>query len=362
MEDRILFITKLYPTNSNPHAGRFIKNFVEELSKHVHVDVLILNTNKTPFKLYNKDTVYQTSLIPNPSGNIVTAPIVSHINRFCIKYICYKFKNTYTSIYSHFFTAAQYGDVMSNYLNIPHFIGIGENYNYLLSLNKIYSKSYVENILVNSKKIFCVSQANVNYLNDIYNLRRKTFFLPNGINFDVFNPENKFTDEFLFKLKSENDFVISFIGHFNERKGVYRLLEAVENIPNCKLVIIGKGKPINNKNIFFQGTLEPNLVAKWLNTSDVFVLPTQAEGWCNAINEAMACGLPIISSDIPSVKEQLMDTKYIKVNPNSIDQIREAIYTLKNNKKLRQEMGLSSKKRALKFDITNRAKIFLNEI
>jgi glycosyltransferase involved in cell wall biosynthesis len=41
----------------------------------------------------------------------------------------------------------------------------------------------------------------------------------------------------------------------------------------------------------------------FLNASDVFILPTLAEGSCNAILEALACGIPVVSSDIPAIRD-----------------------------------------------------------
>lgn len=59
--------------------------------------------------------------------------------------------------------------------------------------------------------------------------------------------------------------------------------------------------------------------------SDVFVLPTLREGCCNAVVEAMACGLPIISSDLPFNWDVLNQTNSVLIDPYNIDEIADAI-------------------------------------
>lgn len=61
------------------------------------------------------------------------------------------------------------------------------------------------------------------------------------------------------------------------------------------------------------------------NAFDVFVLPTLHEGHCNVIEEAMACGIPVLSSKGTSVEEQIKDGKGILVDPRNIDEIASSI-------------------------------------
>src|SRR5690606_40325536 len=73
--------------------------------------------------------------------------------------------------------------------------------------------------------------------------------------------------------------------------------------------------------------------------ADVFVLPTLHEGSSNVIIEAMASGLPIVSSDIPEIRVQCNDNYSILVNPNSVDEIAEALNKVLRNDDLRMRMS-----------------------
>ena len=93
----------------------------------------------------------------------------------------------------------------------------------------------------------------------------------------------------------------------------------------------------------------------YLNSSDVFCLPTYAEGCCNAIIEAMACGLPIVSSDLPFNYDVLNSQSALLVNPSDIKAIADAIYLLMQNEELRKELSEASVARVKLLSIKQRA-------
>jgi len=112
----------------------------------------------------------------------------------------------------------------------------------------------------------------------------------------------------------------------------------------------------------FCKSVPKDVIPAILTAGDVFVLPTLHEGSNNAIVEAMASGLPIISSDIPEVREQVNEELAVLVDPLSIDQIREAIISLKNDKNRLNVMSEASLKNSKNFDIKLRAKRIINFI
>ena len=112
-----------------------------------------------------------------------------------------------------------------------------------------------------------------------------------------------------------NDFIVAFVGKFIHRKGLSRLCEAFNLIDNnnIKAFFIGEGETIPNyKNTVFEGKIEHNKIVDYLSASDIFVLPTISEGCCNAIIEALACGIPVVSLKECFNDEILDDTCSIK--------------------------------------------------
>jgi glycosyltransferase involved in cell wall biosynthesis len=92
------------------------------------------------------------------------------------------------------------------------------------------------------------------------------------------------------------------------------------------------------------------------------VLPTLHEGSCNVIIEAMACGLPIISSKIPEIEFQCDDSFSILIDPLNIDQLKHSIAILLADEEKIAKMGKAAIEHSKKFDLQQRAIKILNFI
>jgi len=116
---------------------------------------------------------------------------------------------------------------------------------------------------------------------------------------------------------------ILFLSRVEKYKGVYELLEAFQllqkKVDNVQLVIAGDGSALENlkvlvehkniDNVSFPGFVKGEAKANLLSNSDLFVFPSYAEGMPNAILEAIAFGLPIITSDVGGIPDIFEDTK-----------------------------------------------------
>ena len=206
--------------------------------------------------------------------------------------------------------------------------------------------------------VVCASRKNYeeSVQNGLINQYSNAVIIPNGFREDEFYNMNRACARE--KLGFDKSiFIIAFVGDFNDRKGSRKLSAAIDCFEDVYSIFIGKGNEHPTcKNVLFEGTVNHNDLCAYLNCADIFVLPTKAEGCCNAIIEAIACGLPVISSN-KSFNDEILDDSYsIRINENSVDEITEAIERLKNDNQLRKQMSENALKAACKFRITNRAK------
>ena len=264
-------------------------------------------------------------------------------------------------IYGHFWHSGYSGYKYAKRNNIPIFVATGE------SSIKFSIKSKDEQQFANDVKgIICVSTKNKNesiqkHLTD----GKNCIIIPNAVDRGIFfkYPKELVREELGF---NKNDFIVIFVGWFIPRKGPDRVAKAMELAQDrsIKAIFIGTAKDGVNilpeySETIFVGQVDHKILPKYLSAADVFVLPTLQEGCCNAIVEAMSCGLPIISSDLDFNYDLLDEKNSILVDPMNIKQISEAIVSLKENKIKLQTMGKESVRKLQINTIENRAKSIL---
>lgn len=190
--------------------------------------------------------------------------------------------------------------------------------------------------------------------------KRKIEVFPNGINKGRFYQidKKKAREELGLPL---DEVLAGFVGAFNHRKGVLRVCDAIDQLDGVKLICAGKGEenPQSNKCIF-KKSLNPEQIPIFNSAADFFVLPTLNEGCSNAIVEAMACGLPIISSNRAFNDDILYDDCSIRVDPENVVEIRNAIRQLVNDPEKRKKMSSAALRRSSELTLDVRAKRILS--
>lgn len=248
-------------------------------------------------------------------------------------------------LYAHFWTRAVLMDGIARKYHKPLFVACGEGDNALEDMMAVMSAERKSELAKSVTGVISVSSENKRKCLK-YGLCKdeNIVVLPNAADTNTFRYDKSLSIRGKLGL-SDDDFVISFCGAFIKRKGSKRLSDAITSLndPSIKSIFIGKSfegedeSPTCN-GIVFKGSLDHQNLPQYLNSSDIFVLPTQKEGCCNAIVEALACGLPVISSDGAFNDDILDNNNSIRINPDNTAEIAQAIKTLKENKELRDSM------------------------
>lgn len=171
---------------------------------------------------------------------------------------------------------------------------------------------------------------------------------------------------------SETDILLISVGELSSRKNHQVIIEALSKIKNknIKLVICGVGslnaylieltEQHDLKNfVKFLGYRQD--VDELMQASDIFVFPSVREGLGLAGIEAMASGLPIITSNVNGIKDYSQDgiSGYM-YPPHDVEGFARGISSLAKNETLRQKMGKHNSEIAKKFDKSNTRKIMKN--
>ena len=149
-----------------------------------------------------------------------------------------------------------------------------------------------------------------------------------------------------------------FVGTLSQRKGIKYLLDAVNEFPASSVELTVCGRPVDNMDLFRKSRIPirllPSVSAQGLldayQAADLFVFPSLAEGFGHVLLEAMASGLPVISTTSTAAPDLIRDGEEgFVTEPGSVLQLTNSIeYFLRRPEQI-QTMGAAARRRAEHF-------------
>src|SRR6266404_9235867 len=106
--------------------------------------------------------------------------------------------------------------------------------------------------------------------------------------------------------------------------------------------------PATKARIQYEGFQSPENLPAYFAQADVFVLPSRHDGWGVVVNQALATGLPIITSDAVGAGLDYVENGIngVRVEAGSVDALYEAMKTLVQNPEMARRRGMNSRERA----------------
>lgn len=369
---KIGVITSAYPEFKGDPHGIFVHRLMREISKQGH-DVYILAPNTGEKTEYILDGVYVEKFnyfyptkfqrLAGRSGMIDNVKEGIFVK---FQFLTFIFFNIYNSCWK-----LRDMDIIHVQWPIPNglgalFLKIFYKIKYIntihgeeVYLSKRYHTMPIIKLLVNrSSKTITNSSGTYKACLDEGIKREKLGIIPFGVDTEFFKP--------IQVQKDLETFQILAVGYLIERKGFEYLIKAMKEVlikhNNVKLNIVGSG-PLEGrlKNLIIKLKLENHIqilnnvpdekLLELYNSSDLFVLPSivdsqgNTEGLGVVLLEAMACGLPVIGSDIGGIPDIIHDgeTGILVSEKNSMD-ISKAIMKLIENEDLRDTIAFKGYK------------------
>ncbi|MGR3301541.1 MAG: glycosyltransferase [Candidatus Scalindua sp.] len=259
-------------------------------------------------------------------------------------------------IHTHAYSAGTIGRISAFLAGVP--VIISHNHSVYDYYNKYYH--FVEWLLcLITDKIICVSDIVKKFTNETQRINaNKLITIHNGID-SVCSVTGKEASDIRKKLGiPHNHTVISTIAHMEEHKGIKYLLESasllLQSRNDISFLLVGEGALKEElkilcadlkieKNVIFAG--ERSDISEILSLTDIFVLPSLREGLGLAILETMACGKPVIATNVGGIPEIVKDgVSGILVSPRDPEALHTAMKELLDDKEMQKKMGANGEK------------------
>lgn len=248
-------------------------------------------------------------------------------------------------------------DLYKYFKKFKHKISISDNF------TRFYEKKDFAN---NYSKIIAISKQIKKEIKSEYDVSEEDIEINyNGVDIDKFNPKNRniYREEIMkkFNLKNSN-LNLLFLGSGFKRKGLDYVFESIKDLKSINLLVVGKGNISKYKTkaekmgisskVIFVGPVEK--VEKYYAGSDAFIFPTIYEPFGKVITEAMASGLPVITTEIAGASELIDNQKdgFVIDKPEDVNTIQHYI-SLLYNESYRNEVSKAARRKAEKYSLEN---------
>ena len=166
-----------------------------------------------------------------------------------------------------------------------------------------FIKKVARRVLSNVDGVICVSNEQAEVVKSM--TTAPVFVQAMGIDLEMFHAKER-------TVFSKNAL---FVGRITEAKGVQQVIETAKLTPDWNFKIIGDGPDLNQmksigkgvENLEFVGAVENNALPEYYRKASAFILPSTREGMPVSILEALACGVPTITTDVGQITEIISD-------------------------------------------------------
>jgi teichuronic acid biosynthesis glycosyltransferase TuaC len=370
MEPRVLVLSSLFPSAALPQAGLFVRERMFRVARHLPVVVFApqpwfplqglirrarpgYRPTKPRFEVQEGIEVFRPRFLAVPAflrrfdGFFMALACVREAARI-------KRESGLDVIDAHFGYPDGYAaTLLGRWLRLPVTVtlrGTEPAHAKIPALRRRLAMA-----LARATRVFAVAEVLRALAVDLGADSGKVRVVGNGVDLEKFYPLPRDLARSELGIPIDSPTLIS-VGGLVERKGFHRVIECLpalaQRFPKLHYLVVGGGSAEGDESlalhaqvdrlglsdrVIFTGPLPPDQLRGPLSASDVFVLATRNEGWANVFLEAMACGLPVVTTDVGGNREVVCRQELGLVVPFGDSAALEAAIALALDRQWRRE-------------------------
>ena len=203
-------------------------------------------------------------------------------------------------------------------------------------------------------------QSALEYVQQFASPKQKVFVARNAVDIELFASKEEKVRARAERVRGELALpqrYFLFVGRLVQSKGVVDLVNAYGALPakiraEVSLVFAGDGpmraqleplaRDIYPGSVFFTGFVQRDDLANYYALAECLVVPTHSDPWGLVVNEAMACGLPVICTNVAGCAADLVRENGILIEPGNVPELARAMLAMANDSDLRTAMSRHS--------------------
>jgi glycosyltransferase involved in cell wall biosynthesis len=352
---KLLTFSTLYPNNVKKNNGIFVEQRLRKLLRLDHIDLkVVAPVPWFPFKSdkfgeyanfalvshqekRNSIQIYHPKYFLIPKIGMTLAPLLLAIGTLPLLKRLIKEGFNFELIDAHYFYPDGVAAVILGKLLKKPVIITARGTDINLIPNYFLPRKMILWAAKNSKANITVSQALKDKLEEIGVKPNSIHTLRNGVDLDFFVPIDRDTARENLDLKR---LTILSVGNLIELKGHHLIIEAMQDLLEFDLLIVGGGPDLSSlkklintfgvtDRVRLLGTLSQQQLVEVYNAADVLILASSREGLANVLLESMACGTPVVATNIGGTPEVIKKPEAgILIKERTVKGIVDAVTTL----------------------------------
>ena len=367
---RVLVLSTLWPNPTAPRFGTFVESSIRALAKHSEWEPVVVNPlGLPPVRLGRyRALADHADTADIDDGLHVERPGFTLLPRIGGRFNPAQIATSVLPIARREHEAAPFAcvDAQFFYPDGPAAARVAKALGVPLSIKArgadIHywgSKPYAREMMLGAGEhaagLLAVSEAMADSMARLGMARGKIAVHYTGLDRDRFRPHAhdglrlKLSEELGIPLETNEPLLVT-TGALIERKGQAFVIEALAQLPDARLLLIGRG-PNEAKlrglaqttgvadRVHFLGSVDHDLLPLALSAADAMVLPSASEGLANAWVEALACGTPVVTTDVGGARELIRDPSAGVLVERSVEAVAQGIREVLANRADRQTVA-----------------------